>query len=90
MGGDLLHTIPLFKLLPGRPKSTFFSSSFFFGGILLRYLVGVVEKLRGLRRLPLHPITCNWCLGFERDANTDSAAEVKIKELALGEKRKEL
>ena len=36
---DLLRaaepTIPLFKLLPGRPSGVFFSSSFFLGGILL-------------------------------------------------------
>lgn len=27
------HTIPLFKLFPGRPKRIFFSSTAFFGGI---------------------------------------------------------
>ena len=43
-----IRTIPLFKLLPGRPRSTFFSSSFFLGGILLRSLVEDVAKLRAL------------------------------------------
>jgi hypothetical protein len=33
--GEVLHTMPLFKLFPGRPSKTFFSSSFFFGGIFL-------------------------------------------------------
>lgn len=40
--------MPLFKLLPGRPKSTFFSSSFFLGGILLRRLAEEVAKLRAV------------------------------------------
>ena len=30
----VLHTIPLLSEFPGRPKSIFFSSSFFLGGIL--------------------------------------------------------
>ena len=41
--------MPLFKLLPGRPRSTFFSSSFFLGGILRRYLAVEVVKFRDLR-----------------------------------------
>ena len=44
--GCIIRTIPLFKLLPGRPRSTFFSSSFFLGGILLRSLAGEVAKFR--------------------------------------------
>ena len=40
----LLHTIPLFKLFPGRPKGIFFSSSFFLGGILLLNFVDEAEK----------------------------------------------
>ena len=48
MEGRLIRTIPLFKLLPGRPRSTFFSSSFFLGGILLRSLAEDVVKLRAV------------------------------------------
>ena len=46
MKGLLLHTIPLFRLFPGRPKSTFFSSSFFLGGILFLYLAVETENVR--------------------------------------------
>ena len=46
MESRIIRTIPLFKLLPGRPRSTFFSSSFFLGGILLRCLGEDVAKLR--------------------------------------------
>ena len=46
VGGRWVRTIPLFKLLPGRPRSNFFSSSFFLGGILLRFLAEEVAKLR--------------------------------------------
>ena len=31
----IVHTIPLFRLLPGRPRRIFFSSTCFFGGIFL-------------------------------------------------------
>ena len=44
----VIRTIPLFKLLPGRPKSTFFSSSFFLGGILRRCLTAEVVKFRAV------------------------------------------
>ena len=44
--GRIIRTIPLFKLLPGRPRSTFFSSSFFLGGILRRCLAAEVVKFR--------------------------------------------
>ena len=43
-GRVLLHTIPLFKLFPGRPKGIFFSSSFFLGGILLLDFADEAEK----------------------------------------------
>ena len=46
--GRIIRTIPLFKLLPGRPRSTFFSSSFFLGGILRRRLTGDVVKSRAV------------------------------------------
>ena len=46
MEGLLLHTIPLFRLFPGRPKSTFFSSSFFFGAILFLCLAVETENVR--------------------------------------------
>lgn len=46
--GCIIRTMPLFKLLPGRPRSTFFSSSFFLGGILLRCLAELVVKLRAV------------------------------------------
>lgn len=48
MESRIIRTIPLFKLLPGRPKSTFFSSSFFLGGILLRRLAEEVVKPRAV------------------------------------------
>lgn len=48
MESRIIRTMPLFKLLPGRPKSTFFSSSFFLGGILLRRLAEEVAKLRAV------------------------------------------
>lgn len=38
-GGGRLLTIPLFKLLPGRPRRTFFSSTCFLGGILFFFLL---------------------------------------------------
>ena len=75
MEGILLHTIPLFKLFPGRPKSTFFSSSFFLGGILLLYLAVEAEKVR-------LPIVEDWKSGVDRGAalswkrNADPAAEI--------------
>ena len=40
------RTMPLFRLLPGRPKSTFFSSSFFFGGIFFLHQALDVENSR--------------------------------------------
>lgn len=57
----ILRTIPLFKLLPGRPRSSFASFTTFLGGILLcllaKGLVGVVESgdehLRKLKRKSL-------------------------------------
>lgn len=36
--GVIPHTMPLFRLFPGRPSRIFFSSSFFLGGIFLRLL----------------------------------------------------
>lgn len=41
----VLHTIPLLRLLPGRPRCTFFSSSFFLGGILVRWLARETENV---------------------------------------------
>lgn len=59
--------MPLFKLLPGRPKSTFFSSSFFFGGILLRCLAEEVEKLRAVgvvEEMLIESTNACWRCGF--------------------------
>lgn len=35
-GDGLVLTMPLFRLLPGRPRGIFFSSTAFLGGILFR------------------------------------------------------
>jgi hypothetical protein len=69
--------MPLFKLLPGRPRSTFFSSSFFFGAILRRSREDEATKLReamacrekGERR------QMNRAVALNRSAKADPAAE---------------
>ena len=39
-----VHTIPAFKLLPGRPRRTFFSSTTFLGGMFLFFLSLLLAK----------------------------------------------
>lgn len=75
MDGILLHTIPLFKLFPGRPKSTFFSSSFFLEGILLRCLPIEAENVRkaveeGRRRGADRGLALSW------NPSADPAADI--------------
>lgn len=66
MEGVHQRTIPLFKLLPGRPRRTFFSSSFFLGGILLRSLGLEVAKVR-------EPKVCRRVLGESGVSGRESA-----------------
>ena len=56
-----LHTIPLFKLLPGLPSRIFFSSTFFLGGIFFfaAYERVVVDKTVQLSRL-FCVVVCSW------------------------------
>ena len=78
--------MPLLRLFPGRPRSTFFSSSFFFGAILLLSLTDEVDKLRGYELVSCggRNDTAEWDL--IRSANADLAAG-KIKEPAFEVKR---
>lgn len=39
---EVIHTMPLFRLFPGRPRRIFFSSACFLGGIL--FLLAKVRK----------------------------------------------
>ena len=77
VGSRIIRTIPLFKLLPGRPRSTFFSSSFFLGGILLRFLAREVVKLRAsgsIEEILIESVNAGWRWG----SNADPAALGKI------------
>ena len=72
-GCRIIRTIPLFKLLPGRPRSTFFSSSFFLGGILLRCLASEVVKPR-VGGLSEGDLIESVKAGWRRGSNADPAA----------------
>ena len=74
--------MPLFRLLPGRPRGIFFSSSFFFGGILLLLVIGEVLNPRIIwHSLETGSVAGNaLCLGIEKvDAVTGKKRETEVK-----------
>lgn len=73
----VLRTIPLFKLFPGLPKSTFFSSSFFLGGILLLPRLKDVEKAFGALRI-WKVAKVQFAFALYGNTNADPAAQSRI------------